>query len=256
MDSCNTRGRDLDVSMRRCESVRVSLYSWCINPQVMVYMCVGARFLQVSHGALCCNILQCAALCCSSLKHIATHWNTLQYIAIHCNILQTDGYRSTCSATPCNILQYTATRRRKHDEYLSTYSATYCNTLQHISMLCNTIEKTATHCNTLQHTATHCNTLQHNAPEHFQRGPLMGLTPHPSHVTSSCTCTHRREGAPKNARAWLGETECTRVSCANKRVLCVCSHGGIRVIQWVCVDEKVCGGRGGTIMGWLKAGGA
>jgi len=58
-----------------------------------------------------------------------------------------------------------------------TLSATHCNTLQHTATRKNRPHRIATHCSTLQYAATHCNTLQHtehtvtycNTPPGFPR---------------------------------------------------------------------------------------
>ena len=64
-----------------------------------------------------------------------------------CEVCPAGMYQVQHTATNCNILLHTDTRR--HTATHSTHTATHCNALQH----------TATHCNTLQHTATNCNTL-------------------------------------------------------------------------------------------------
>ena len=144
-----------------------------IYPEVWYRMCiltpctyapVKAKSWTLQHTAKRCNppanYHDTLATHCGTLQHtrerahrrtrdIAAHCSTLLQTARHCNTPASAYAPMTTkildNATPCNILQHTATTLQHTSE--SAYAPLNTDSL--------TLQYIAIHCNTLQHTATH-----------------------------------------------------------------------------------------------------
>jgi len=155
-----------------------SLLWFCFLLYVMCGSATHCNTLQ--HTATCCNAQSPAVECpvYDLAFDILQHSAALQQ-ARPCSWMPSVQPCFQNTATHCNILQHTATRKGMQ---LNAQCTTLLSTLQHTAIHCNTQQYTATHSNTLQntaiprvvqssaqcttvlsHAATHCNILQHTA---------------------------------------------------------------------------------------------